>query len=382
MEQRAMISSFFTADYRDGRVIFGGKHYPAGMFAVHLLNQFYINDTTARIAVFRDGLNFHILRQLQDDYLNISDFVKTGANTLQSFKTLPKLKPFDGLKAEEIRSTVETLFTEQIGQEICEYFAAKAKLSLLPQDEIAAGTAEKMKRTADFSATEEKITEIRSILRFFDTLSEDLIEAHGKLIEFCEHIDEAERLDEAHLLPLALKIFAEHHFVQSGRYIAVKKNVKSKSATLAKRLEFDSYYNLILTDFFEGLHYGHYPRRCEICGNYFLMQSARRQKYCSYGIAPELYRGRKITCRKYAAAMNRKEKAENDPIVSLYNRRCAAIRTECGRGTITKEYAEAAKRIAKEHKLRALADDQYAKTQYKKDMSREALYAEVDRNLN
>ena len=35
----------------------------------------------------------------------------------------------------------------------------------------------------------------------------------------------------------------------------------------------------------------------------------------------------------------------------------------------------------KEHKLRALADDQYAKTQYRKDMSREALYAEVDRNL-
>ena len=91
-----MISSFFTADYRDGRVIFGGKHYSAGMFAVHLLNQFYINDTTARIAVFRDGLNFHILRQLQDDYLNISDFVKTGINTLQSFKSLPKLKPFDG----------------------------------------------------------------------------------------------------------------------------------------------------------------------------------------------------------------------------------------------------------------------------------------------
>ena len=54
-----MISSFFTADYRDGRVIFGGKHYPAGMFAVHLLNQFYINDTAARIAVFRDDLNYH-----------------------------------------------------------------------------------------------------------------------------------------------------------------------------------------------------------------------------------------------------------------------------------------------------------------------------------
>ena len=376
-----MISSFFTADYRDGRVIFGGKHYPAGMFAVHLLNQFYINDTTARIAVFRDGLNFHILRQLQDDYLNISDFVKTGANTLQSFKSLPKLKPFDGLKAEEIRSTVETLFTEQIGQEICKYFAAKTKLSLLPQDEIAAGTAERIKRMADFSATEEKITEIQSILRFFDTLSEDLIDAHGKLIKFCERIDEAERLDEAHLLPPALEVFGEHHFTQSGKYIAVKKNAKSVNATLAKRLSFDSYYSLILTDFFEGLHYGHYPRRCEICGKYFLMQSARRQKYCSYGIAPELYRGNKISCRKYAAVLNRKEKAENDPIAAIYNRRCAAIRTECGRGTIKTEFAETAKRLAKEHKLRAQTDDRYAKEEYRKDMSREALYAETDRKM-
>lgn len=376
-----MISSFFTADYRDGRVIFGGKHYPAGMFAVHLLNQFYINDTAARIAVFRDSLNFHILRQLQDGYLNISDFVKTGANTLQSFKTLPKLKPFDGLKAEEIRSTVETLFTEQIGQEICEYFAAKTKLSLLPQDEIAAGTAERIKRMADFSATEEKITEIRSILRFFDTLSEDLIDAHGKLIKFCERIDEVERLDEAHLLPPALKVFGEHHFTQSGKYIAVKKNTKSINATLAKRLSFNSYYNLILTDFFEGLHYGHYPRRCEICGKYFLMQSARRQKYCPYGIVPELYRGRKITCRKYAAAMNRKEKAENDPITAIYNRRCAAIRTECGRGTIKTEFADTAKRLAKEHKLRAQTDDRYAKEEYRKDMSREVLYAETDRKM-
>lgn len=376
-----MISSFFTADYRDGRVIFGGKHYPAGMFAVHLLNQFYINDTAARIAVFRDSLNFHILRQLQDGYLNISDFVKTGANTLQSFKTLPKLKPFDGLKAEEIRSTVETLFTEQIGQEICEYFAAKTKLSLLPQDEIAAGTAERIKRMADFSATEEKITEIRSILRFFDTLSEDLIDAHGKLIKFCERIDEVERLDEAHLLPPALKVFGEHHFTQSGKYIAVKKNSKSVNAALAKRLNFDSYYSLILTDFFEGLHYGHYPRRCEICGKYFLMQSARRQKYCSYGIAPELYRGNKISCRKYAAVLNRKEKSENDPIAAIYNRRCAAIRTECGRGTIKTEFAETAKRLAKEHKLRAQTDDRYAKEEYRKDMSREALYAETDRKM-
>ena len=376
-----MISSFFTADYRDGRVLFGGKSYPAGVFATHLLGKFYINDPAARIAVFRDELNFHILRQLRDGYLNITEFVKTGANTLEALKALPKLRPFDGVNTEEVRNAVETLFTENVGQEICDYFAAKAQLSLLPQEEIAAGAAERIKAAADFSCTEQKIEDIRSVLRFFDSLADDLILAHDKLTQFCNHTDESERLDEAHLLPLALGIFGEHHFTQNGRYIAVKKNVKSKSATLAKRLVFDSYYSLILTDFFEGLHYGHYPRRCEICGKYFLMQSARRQKYCSYGIAPELYRGNKISCRKYAAVLNRKEKAENDPIVAIYNRRCAAIRTECGRGTITKNFAEAAKQLAKEHKQEALHDEQYAKEEYRKAMSRATLYAEADRTI-
>ena len=376
-----MISSFFTADYRDGRVIFGGKSYPAGVFATHLLNQFYINDTAARIAVFRDDLNYHILKQLNDGYLNVTEYVKTGANTLEALKALPKLRPFDGLNIEEIRNSVTTLFTAETGQKICGYFAEKAKLSLLPQNEIASGTAERMKTATDFSVIESNITEIKSILLFFDSLAYDLILAHGNLLKFCGRIDEAERLDEAHLLPLALEIFVDHHFTQSGRYISVKKNAKSVTGTVAKRLNFDSYYSFILTDFFEGLHYGHYPRKCEICGKYFLMQSARRQKYCSYGIAPELYRGKKITCRKYAAVLNRKEKAENDPIVSLYNRRCGAIRTEVGRCTISKDFGESAKHLAKEHKLRALADDQYAKTQYRKDMSREALYAEVDRIL-
>lgn len=376
-----MISSFFTADYRDGRVIFGGKSYPAGVFATHLLNQFYINDTASRIAVFRDELNYHILTQLSNGYLSITEFVKTGANILEALKALPKLRPFDGLNIEEIRNSVRTLFTEENGQKICGYFADKAKLGLLSQNEIAAGTADRMKNVTDFSVIESNITEIKSILLFFDSLADDLILAHGNLLKFCNRIDDVERLDEAHLLPLALEIFVDHHFTQSGRYISVKKNAKSVTGTVGKRLNFDSYYSFILTDFFEGLHYGHYPRKCEICKKYFLMQSARRQKYCPYGIAPELYRGKKITCRKYAAVLNRKEKAENDPIVSLYNRRCGAIRTEVGRCTISKAFGEAAKRLAKEYKLRALADDKYAKEQYKIDMNREALYAEVDRNL-
>ena len=376
-----MISAFFTADYRDGRVIFGGKSYPAGVFATHLLNQFYINDTTARIAVFRDDLNYHILTQLSNGYLNITEFVKTGANILEALKALPKLRPFDGMNIEEIRNSVTTLFTEENGQKICGYFADKAKLSLLSQNEIAAGTADRMKTATDFSVIENNIAEIKSILLFFNTLADDLILAHGNLLKFCNRINEAERLDEAHLLPLALEIFGDHHFTQSGRYISVKKNAKSVTGTVAKRLNFDSYYSFILTDFFEGLHYGHYPRKCEICGKYFLMQSARRQKYCSYGTAPQLYNGEKVSCRRYAAILGRSERAKDNPLRAAYTKRCSAIRSEKSRGTITAEFAAAAQDMAKRRLEQAEEDDIYAAREYYKDLERVKLYTDTNNRL-
>lgn len=180
-----MISAFFTADYRDDRAIFGGKSYPAGVFATHLLNQFYINDTAARIAVFRDELNYHILKQLNDRYLNITEFVKTGVNTLEALKALPKLRPFDRLNIEEIHNSIITFFTEEIGQKICEYFTDKAKLSLLPQNEIDAGMADRMKTATDFVSVENVISEIKSILLFFDNLADDLLIAHDNLTMFC-----------------------------------------------------------------------------------------------------------------------------------------------------------------------------------------------------
>ena len=85
-----------TAVYRDGRVHIGGKSYAAGTFAVHLLNQYYKNDTAARIAVFRQH-NWNVQEQLAAGYLHETDFLKAGEEILTILKTLPKLKPFSSL---------------------------------------------------------------------------------------------------------------------------------------------------------------------------------------------------------------------------------------------------------------------------------------------
>ena len=372
-------NGFFTADYRDGRVYFDGKNYPAGIFATHLLNQFYVNDTAARLSVFCDNVHYNILRQLRCGYLTIWEFEKTGENLLELIKTLPDLKPFDTLDITALKERITVLFTEETGKRICEYFRMRGKISELDPNEVAAGRLKSLLNEDLNSEGERLISEISSILSFFDNLSGDLITANMNLTEFVKRLPEAERYDEKHLLPIALEIFGPAPFPVMSEYISVQKNKVSSGETIARRMYFDKYYSFILTDFFEGLHYGHYPQRCQICGKYFLMQSARKQIYCSYGIAPEEYRGKKITCRKYAAVIHRKERADGDPITNLYDKRCAALRSEKSRGTITDDFAKAAKALALEHKQRAHNDDRYAKKQYKADMERKKLYADADK---
>ena len=371
--------SFFSADYRDGRVHIGGKSYPTGTFAVHLLNQFYENDTAARIGVFTTD-NWQLENMLRIGYINISDFVKAGERMVNIFTALPWLKPFDILGTNDERNRVSELFSEENGNILSEYFFRRAKVSEMDTVQTIFHQLPKEYDKEFFSKAETLLKEVNTTLCFYDRLSDDIRNAFHKLKDFTNEVDEADRFDEEHLLPIALEVFGSMPFPVTTAYVPIKKTSKSTTATLARRLYFDSYYSFVVTDFFEGLHHGHYPRQCGICNKYFLMTSARRQQYCN-GIAPYEVRGRKTTCRKYAASINRKELAAADPVVDIYNRRCSAIRTEKGRGTITETFAAMATELAKEYKFKALQNADYANGQYALHMSREKLYAETDRRL-
>ena len=370
-------NGIFTADYRDGCVYLSGKKYPAGYFVLQFLNQYYVNDTAARIAVFCDGATYNIRRQLRCGYLNIGEYEKIGRNTLESLKALPWLRPFDTLDVDAMRRQVTELFTEENGERICEYFRSRGEIGAIDQNEVCVGTASRRCDLTYIGKMETLLSEVNAVLAFFDTLSDDMTDALKKLHAFISRLDEVERLDEKHLLPIALEVFGSAPFPLTEEYVGLKKNKRSAEATVARRLRFDRYYSFILTDFFEGLHHGHYPRRCPVCKSYFLMQSARRTMYCS-GMSPYEVRGKRLTCRSYAAYIHRKELAEGDPVTDIYNRRCSVIRAECSRGTISPEFADAAKALALEHKQRAQFDHEYAVTQYEKDMEREKLYHDAE----
>ena len=103
---------FFSADYRDGRVRIGKKTYPAGHYCVHLLNQYYKDDTTARISVFTNR-NWQLQEQLKAGYLNAGDFTKAGEEICNVFHVLHWLKPFDTLDIKAERNRVVNLFTSE-----------------------------------------------------------------------------------------------------------------------------------------------------------------------------------------------------------------------------------------------------------------------------
>ena len=54
---------------------------------------------------------------------------------------------------------------------------------------------------------------------------------------------------------------------------------------LVRRMSYVSFVGLLRSDLFEGLAAGHAPRRCAVCGRWFLTLDARHTKYCG-GFAP------------------------------------------------------------------------------------------------
>ena len=370
---------FVSADYRDGRVRIGSKTYPAGHYCVHLLNQYYKDDTAARISVFTNR-NWQMQEQLKAGYLNTGDFTKAGEEICNIFQALPWLKPFDALDIKAERNRVANLFTSENAEMLMAYFRRRAAVGNMDEGQVLLHMLPPEYDKAFFEQAESLLAAVRRTLQFYNRIGTDIRKAFTQLVQFVERADEAERLDEAHLLPIAMDIFGELPLPVTTEYAPYKKNAKSKTEVVARRLFFDSYYSFIITDFFEGLHYGYYPRQCEICETYFLMTSARRQRYCS-GMSPYTFRGKQISCKQYAASINRKELAAADPVVDIYNRRCGAIRSEKSRHSITEDFAAKAKELALEHKLHALEDPMYAATQYPKDMSQKSLYAETLKSL-
>ena len=92
-------------------------------------------------------------------------------------------------------------------------------------------------------------------------------------------------------------------------------------------------------DFFEGLCVGHAPKKCRICGKWFLTTNARHTKYCG-GYAP----GDKLrrTCRQIGNLKGREQRelADDHPLKQIYEKRLNTINRYVKRGALNADLAE------------------------------------------
>lgn len=147
---------------------------------------------------------------------------------------------------------------------------------------------------------------------------------------------------------------------------------------LARRMGYVSFVGLLRSDLFEGLAAGHAPRRCAVCGRWFLTLDARHTKYCG-GFAPGDVRGR--TCRQVGAMRGRgqRELAADHPLKAIYTRRLNTILQSQRRGKLNTEIADVMRKLAKDKLQRALSDANYACRSYEAEMTQGALLAEAEK---
>ena len=80
-------------------------------------------------------------------------------------------------------------------------------------------TPETKTAKALFKNGETMCATVLSTLRFYDAIPEDMRKAFELLKWFASHVDEADRFDEYHLLPIATEIFGTNSFPLHTEYI-------------------------------------------------------------------------------------------------------------------------------------------------------------------
>ena len=185
---------------------------------------------------------------------------------------------------------------------------------------------------------------------------------------------EAINVDNVERTPDGLAAAFSAHFSASNDSLMALANASVQYASageppqLLRRMNYVSFVGLLRSDLYEGLIIGHAPRKCAVCGRWFLTLDA-----------PGDARGR--TCRQVGAMRGREQRelAGDHPLKAIYNRRLNTILQSQRRGRLDEATADAMRKLAKDKLQRALSDADYACAAYESEMTQEALRAEAER---
>ena len=279
-------------------------------------------------------------------------------------------EPFTFFTHPELERRLDQVFTMDAFKKIHAY-----------QSTVLAGTLDDAAQEK-FGPTIDLMMLTPVLANFSDAIT--LLQEH--IVPFAEKLDKGNlpRTQEAYLAEFSESFPEDVHMGDGSDSWLSMTNVSVQYTAgtsrnrpqMKKHMHFISFGGMLRADFFEGLSVGHAPKRCAICGRWFLTTDARHTKYCSE-ICPTDEQGRK--CRVIGNLRGRAARvlAADHPLNEPYDRRMNTIDQCLKRGTLSPELAAEMKKLAKDKKQRAKADMAYANSTYRMEMEQDALKVEA-----
>ena len=355
-------------DFWQDTVISEGKTFPVGTLACDALN--VPADTIAKMNEQCEKINLLLgMLNAGQDASTLFPMAREAALTMLGI--LSKTPPFSYMNISKHRERIEKVFTADNALKYVE-FAIKAAANSLQFEEVP--------KYADAMI-------LQRYTAVFGHLAYSLGEYQKAMLDFAEESDgnEADRTAEGFARMFGSFFPLEFSVTEGNAWMSTLNNsVQYVSAIcpgetvamLVKRIHYVSFVGMFRSDLFEGLCVGHAPKKCRICGKWFLTTNARHTKYCG-GLAP----GDKVhrTCRQIGNLKGREQRelADDHPLKQIYEKRLNTINRYVKRGTLDADLAEIMKKLAKDKMLRALSNVAYAKGDYEKEMGQDALKKEA-----
>jgi hypothetical protein len=358
----------FTMDLWEDKVFFDEREYPAGYFAMSVMNRTKEENTELLKSA---GLMLH----------DLSDFLHAGGREeakqilerlrprlLSLLDDIWRIEPFSLLDKEFEVHTIDILFDDKGFDDLiresshsreffeCYVLAYVRVEQAVVNFETVAWTFEK--NCLHHLKQRNETFYVYATGDFFNDLE-----------RWAEYSQQYELMN--------IENFTISPQVRST-YAMMRHPTKDKTMLFATRLLFNQFIDFYVYDLFNGMHHGHAPFQCENCGRYFLNTTGHMTKYCD-NPSPQ---DPTLNCRQVGAKTRQKEKNKDHPVYALYNTRCNTIRKQHERKKISDELRAAALNVVQEFREKALFDNVYTVEGYARDMELSAIYAAAQRKLS
>lgn len=360
--------NMLTLDFWRDTVTYGGKTVPTGTLGCETLN--IPDEVIEKLNELCPRVNL-LLKTMNQQTPNAALLPDAGEAAVEILTLLRDVPPFDCLDTDFYISNIPKAFTPEGLQNLQEFSIA-----------VTMGTLN-AKQLEEYSLG----ILLGRIVPVLGHLAFSLAEYKKGMERFALMLD-AEGSDRTPdgLAELFSRSFpAEFSMNEASQWMALTNETSQylsvlhpgeDKAKLVKRIHYVTFVGMLRADFFEGLCVGHAPKKCRICGKWFLTTNARHTKYCG-GFAPGDKLGR--TCRQIGNLRGREQRelAPDHPIKKIYNRRMNTIDKKLDRGTLDQDAAAVMKRLAKRKMQQAISDVAYAQGSYAAEMEQAALLAEA-----